>query len=273
MASNYFLTGCASGMGRHMTSAIVRRGGRAYATDLNREALEQARAEEGWPADRVEIAALDVRDAAQWRAVYDEALKHLGSVDVLMNIAGVLLAAKAAEATDEEIGLQIDVNLKGVIFGTRTAAGPMAAQGHGHIVNIASIAGLVPAPGLSVYCASKYGVRAYSIAAAFELKPKGVQVTAICPSSIQTPMLDNQLDNDAAEMFFSGFRILTLDEIESAIFDRALVKRPYEIHIPWAKAKLARFVDRFPWLGPHIAPLYQWSGRRRQAQRRNDAKH
>lgn len=255
-------------MGQHLCSALLKRGDQVFATDRDLAGLGQAAKECAWPGDQLHLSALDVRDAAQWEAVFGDAVATMGHVDVIMNIAGVLLAARAVDTTDEEVGLQIDVNLKGVIFGTRTAARHMVARGRGHIINIASIAGLVPAPGLSTYCASKYAVRAYSIAAAFELREQGVYVTAICPASIQTPMLDRQLDNDAADMFFSGFRILTLDEIEDAILNKALRRRPYEVHIPATKARLARLVDRMPWLGPMIAPIYQWSGRRRQAQRR-----
>lgn len=269
MSSAHFLTGCASGMGRHLTSALAKRGDRVYATDANFEALERTAQERGWPADRVKIARLDVTSYSAWEQVFGDAVKEFGGVDVVMNFAGLLLASFADQTPQREIDLQIDVNVKGVIYGTRIPAAHMVQRGKGHIVNIASVAGLVPVPGLSTYCASKYAVRAYSIAAALELRPKGVYVTAICPASVQTPMLDAQLHNDAAEMFFSGLRILTLDEIEHAILNRVLVHRPYELHLPWSKGQLARFVDRHPGIGPYMAPLYQWMGRKRMQQRRS----
>jgi len=269
MSQTFFLTGCASGMGRHMTTALQRRGHRIFATDVNIDALEKAREEQGWQADKVHTAALNVVDSGAWERVFADAVTAFGGIDVTMNIAGLLLASWAHESPIREIDLQIDVNVKGVIFGSRVSAQHMLERGSGHIVNIASVAGLVPAPGLSTYCATKYAVRAYSIAAAYELRPKNVFVTAVCPATIQTPLLDNQLHNDAAEMFFSGRSILTLEDIEAAFFDIILPKRPYEFHIPWGKAKLAQFANLFPAVAPVLTPLYQRSGRRRQSQRRS----
>lgn len=268
MSQTFFLTGCASGMGRHMTNVLQERGDRVYATDINLEALQKTAAELNWPEERVKLAELNVTDSDQWEQVFADAVEALDYIDVIMNFAGLLLASWVEESPIKEIDGQIDVNVKGVIYGSRVAAKHMVERRQGHIINVASIAGLVPAPGLSTYCATKYAVRAYSLAAAFELRPKGVSVTAVCPASVQTPMLDNQLHNDAAEMFYSGMSILTLKDIEHALLNKVLVRKPYEIHIPWAKAKLARSVDLFPFLAPMFAPIYQWMGRKRQADRR-----
>lgn len=268
MAENYFLTGCASGMARHLTDVLCKRGDRVYATDLNYDALRETAQSLGWPEDRVRIAALNVTDAAAWEQVFGDAVAAWGGIDVAMNIAGLLLASWAHESPIREIDAQVDVNVKGVIFGTRTAARHMITRGKGHIINIASIAGVTPVPGLSVYAATKHAVRAYSLSAAMELRPKGVYVTAICPATVQTPMLDNQVKNDAAELFFSGWRILTLKDIEDAVLRRALTRRPLEVHVPRAKLKMVQLMGVFPWIGPLVMPLYQRSGRKRQEQRR-----
>lgn len=256
-------------MAQRLATTLLQRGDCVYATDLDLDALRRGASALQWPEERVRLAQLNVTDSAAWGRVFADAVEAFGHIDVTMNIAGLLMASWAEESPLQEIDAQIDVNVKGVIYGTRISAQHMTQRGSGHIVNIASIAGIVPAPGLSTYCATKYAVRAYSIAAAFELRPKGVYVTAVCPASIQTPMLDNQLNNDAAEMFYSGFRILTLDEIERVILNKVLVKRPYEVHIPQWKSRLARLVDRMPAIGPIMAPIYQRSGRKRQALRRN----
>ncbi len=268
MSQTFFLTGCASGMARRLTDTFQKRGDQVYATDLNIEALQATAKELGWPEDRVKLAALNVCDYQQFEAAFNDAVQQFGKVDVLMNIAGLLLASWVNESSLKEIDAQIDVNIKGVIYGTRIASNHMIENGNGHIINIASIAGIVPAPGLSTYCATKYAVRAYSVAAAYELKPKGVMVTAICPSSVETPMLDAQLDNDAAAMFYSGFNTLTLDDIERTIM-KALKKRPYTLMIPFFKSIfLARPVDIFPSIGPWFTPLYMKSGKKRLEERR-----
>ena len=178
MAENFFLTGCASGMGRHLTDVLCKRGDRVYATDANYDALRAAAQSLAWPEERVRTVALDVTDAEAWERVFADAVATWGGIDVAMNIAGLLLASWAHETPIREIDAQVDVN-------------------------IASIAGVTPVPGLAVYAATKHAVRAYSLSAAMELRPKGVYVTAVCPATVQTPMLDNQVHNDAAELFFS----------------------------------------------------------------------
>ncbi len=270
MADTFFLTGCASGIGRHMADALQRRGDRVFATDVNHEALEATARDLGWPEERVRIHALDVTDYGAWEQVFAEAVSAFGGIDVCMNIAGLLLASWAEESPVGEIDSQIDVNVKGVMYGTRVASAHMVQRGHGHIVNISSIASMTPVPGMAIYSASKYAVRAYSLSAAMELRAKGVYVTAVCPSTIQTPMLDNQEENPAAEMFFAGLKILTLDEIEDAILHRALRRKPYLVEIPRWRNWFVRLGDLFPTLSVLLSPLYKRSGRKRQEQRRGE---
>ena len=266
MNQTFFLTGCASGMGRHMTQVLQQRGYRVFATDVNFAALERTAAELGWPADRVRIQALNVTDYAAWERVFGEAVSAFGGIDVTINFAGLLLSSWAHESPLKEIDGQIDVNVKGVIYGTRISAAHMAGRGQGHIINVASVAGLIPVPGMSVYAASKHAVRAYSLSAAMELRAKGVYVTALCPATVQTPMLDNQEKVPAAELFFSGLRILTLEDIERVIF-RALRRKPYEAFVPWFKLRLFQVFALWPGVFPWLTPIYAWGGRRRQRQR------
>lgn len=267
MSNTFFITGCASGIGRHLTNALQKRGDLVFATDVNLEGLTQTARELAWPSERVRTARLDVTDPLAWENVFAEAVGAWGHIDVTMNVAGLLLSSWVTESPLSETNGQIDVNLKGVVYGTQVSARHMASQGRGHIINIASIAALVPVPGMSVYAATKAAVRSFSLSTAIELRPKGVYVTAFCPATIQTPMLDNQDGVEAAEMFFSGWRILTLDEIEHAILYRVLPSKPLEVHIPRMKLKMVQVLGIFPRLGPLFAPIYQRSGRRRMAKR------
>lgn len=270
MSQTFFLTGCASGMARHLTNVLQARGDRVFATDVRFDALEAAARELGWPQDRVRLRALDVTDPAAFEAAFAEAVAAFGGIDVAINAAGLLSASWVIESPLNETDGQIDVNVKGVIYGTQIAARHMVERGRGHIVNIASIAGVTPVPGMSVYAASKHAVRAFSISAALELRTKGVYVTVVCPATVQTPMLDNQQDVGAAELFFSGLSILTLDDIERAILDRSLTRKPIEVHVPRLKLKLAQLFGLCPWIAPVVLPFYRWSGRRRMAKRRQD---
>ncbi len=270
MPQTFFLTGCASGMGRHITTVLARQGHRIVATDIAGEQLEQVATEEGWNPSQVRLFQLDVTNYKAWEEVFNKAVKEWEGIDVTINFAGLLLSSWAIETPLKEIHSQIDVNLKGTIFGTQISARHMVERGHGQIINISSIAGIIPVPGLSIYAATKHAVRAYSLSVAMELRKKGVYVTVICPATVQTPMLDNQLNVNAAELYFSGLRILTVHDIEKAIVKRALHKKPMEIFLPRFKVKLFQFVSLIPALGPFISPVYQWAGRWRQNRRRKN---
>lgn len=233
MPETMILTGCASGIGKTMANALYQRGHQLVLTDVNEQGL-RATADEHrlTDASRVALETLDVRDADAWERVMRRAVERFGRVDVLMNIAGYLTPVWAKDSTRSDVDLTIDVNVKGVMFGTNAALRVMLPQRSGHVVNIASIAGLVPVPGVALYSASKHAVRAYSIAVAQEVRAEGVYVTAVCPTVVATPMMDKQIDHEQAALVFSGGRALTAEEVVSAIIDRALVKKPLELVLP-----------------------------------------
>lgn len=259
MKSRVFLvTGAGGGIGRRLVERLARAGHQVWATDL--------RAPTGLPAEVVP-APLDVRDADAWRAAFSAVEAALGPVDVLCNVAGYLKPGWIADVDLGEVARHLDVNTKGVMYGTAEAARRMRARGGGHIINIASLAALAPIPGLALYSASKYAVRAFSLAAAHELAPSGVAVTVICPDAVQTPMLDLQVGHEEAALTFSGGRVLTPDDVCDAVF-RALERRPREIHLPRTRALLARTADLFPGVSSRLDPLLRRIGRRKQSLRK-----
>ena len=199
----FFLTGAASGIGQHLADKLVAQGHRVFATDVNFDALNAHAQVNQWREDRVRLRRLDVRDAADWEKAIEDAVAAFGRIDVAMNIAGYMLAGWAHEALPEVVNCHLDVNVKGVIFGTQAAARQMLKQGGGHIINIASLCALAPIPGIAIYSASKYAVRAFSIATALELRPRNVYVTAINPDAVRTPLLDPQKGIEAAAIVFS----------------------------------------------------------------------
>ncbi len=261
------LTGCASGIGRQLATDLYRLGHRIVATDLNEDAMRQWGATH-WPdAARVEILGLDVREADAWERVLDRAEARFGDIDVLMNVAGYLVARWAHETSVADVGLTVDVNVKGVMFGTNAAARRMLRQGYGHVVNVASIGGIVPVPGLAVYSGSKHAVRGFSLAVAQELREHGVYVTAVCPGPVATPMLDVQLPRDEAAITFSGARALAPEEVSTAIIERALGERPLELVLPAPRSGqrvMAKLIGAWPELGSLVRPVLTRIGRRRQ---------
>ncbi len=258
------LTGAASGIGRHLAGRLLREGHRLLATDVDETQLQVAARDDAWPADRALLRAHDVRDAPVWPEVVDLAVRTWGHLDVMLNVAGVLRPSRVHAHDAADVDLHLDVNAKGVIHGTRAAAARMVEQGHGHVVNIASLAGHCPVPGLALYAASKFAVRGFSLAAALELRPLGVFVSVVCPDAVQTPMLDRQVPCPEAALSFSGPRPLTVQEVASAIVENILVKRPLEVLIPGPRGVLARATSVWPGLALRLAPLMLRRGAERQ---------
>jgi len=256
----FVVTGAASGIGKHLAKQIAARGHRVVATDLDEQGLAALHGESPQHAARILLQPLDVTRAAAWETAMDAAEKAFGPVDVVMNVAGVLKPGFVHEIDEQSVNLHIDVNVKGVIWGTRAAARRMLARGSGHIINFGSLASMAAVPGLCLYSASKFAVRGFSLAAAAELEPLGVAVTLVMPDAVKTPMLDLQVDYREAAMTFSGHAPLTVEDIEQLIFDKVLPKRPLEIAIPVSRGLLARLGTTVPRATLILAPLLKKKG-------------
>lgn len=263
-SQTYFMTGCASGIAQYIADRLIERGARVYATDVNLEAMQHHAQSKSWPPDRVKLDRLDVRKLDEWEQVFQRAVDAFSTIEVCMNIAGVMLSGWCYEQPPKEIDLQIDVNLKGVIWGTRTAAKHMMKNRRGHIVNIASLAGIAPIPGLSAYVASKYGVRGYTRAIASELFEHGIYVTVVCPDAVMTPLIEQSSRHEAGILVFSGGRLLTLEEAGQIIIHRAVERREIEVAFPTSRAWLSHLASTAPWLGKIILPRLIRKGKAHQ---------
>jgi 3-oxoacyl-[acyl-carrier protein] reductase len=259
------LTGAASGIGRHLAGLLSARGDRLLATDVNLAALEATARHDAWPLDRVQLAALDVRDPAGWRQTIQRAVDTWGKLDVLLNVAGVIQPGLVHAQTPRDIDSHLDINAKGVIYGTQAAAAVMVAQRNGQIVNLASMAALAAVPGLALYTASKWAVRGFSLAIAQELAPHGVRVSIIYPDAVETPMLDKQLDYQEAALTFSGPRLLSVDEVGRAIVEQALDQGRLEVIIPWSRGLLSKLTSCFPAMAARVLPTLTAKGLKKQS--------
>ncbi len=259
------VTGAASGIGLHLTTVLAARGHRVVATDSNERGLAEAREKNGWHAENVLTEKLDVTNEGDWERVLDRAAAAFGRVSLLLNVAGVLKPAKVVDLEAGDIDLHLAVNVKGTILGTRAAARRMVSLGRGHIVNIGSLASLAAAPGLSLYCASKFAVRGFTLAAAAELAEYGVAVSLVMPDAVQTPMLDLQVAYEEAAITFSGSRPLTTDEIVRVIVDQVLVDKPLEITVPLGRGLLARAASTAPGMSRFLYPILKKKGLAAQA--------
>jgi 3-oxoacyl-[acyl-carrier protein] reductase len=264
----FLITGCASGIGRHLAERAAAAGHNLLATDLNAEALAREAQRLEWRSPQVETATLDVRDPAAWRTTIDRTLNTFGRLDILINVAGIIQPGYVHDIPAEEMLLHIDVNARGVMLGTQTAARHMVRQGHGHIINIASMAGIAPIPGIASYTASKFAVRGFTLAVAHELREHGVSVSCVCPDAVETPMLDLQMSHAAAALTFSAKRFLTVEDVGSAIFDHVLPRRPLEVTLPRSRGWLAKLTSLWPETTGWLLPSLTKDSLKRQAEYR-----
>ena len=263
-----FITGCASGVGLHLADCFAQQGYRVVATDINLQQLKALAKQHSWSEDQVWVSKLDVTKKAQWQKLWGQVIERWGQIDILLNVAGYLLPGYAAETSLDQVDLHMDINVKGVMFGSMVAAESMRVRGEGHIINVASLAGLAPIPGLSLYSASKFAVRGFTLALAQEMKPLGVAVSVICPDAIETPMLTLQEDYEEAKLTFSGSKTLTVSDIADTIFESVLPNKTLEVAIPEYRGWLAKVGSTVPRMSFMMGDIFGKLGRQKQQARK-----
>lgn len=180
------ITGAARGIGYATAKALLARGARVVIGDRDVPALREAVASLSGP---VTGHPLDVADAESFAAFLDAARRDVGGVEVLINNAGVMPVGHLLDQSEQAIRTAIEVNFYGVLNGSRLVLPEMIERGGGHIVNIASLAGVVPVPGQVVYAGTKFAVVGLSSAMADEFAERGVQVSVVMPPFTRTELI------------------------------------------------------------------------------------
>jgi NAD(P)-dependent dehydrogenase (short-subunit alcohol dehydrogenase family) len=181
------VTGGASGIGRALADELVRRGTRVVVADVNGEGA-RVTVEAIAPNGTASAATVDVTDAAGVGRLVNDTVAAHGRLDYLFNNAGIAIMGEARHMTLADWTQIIDVNLRGVVNGVVAAYPVMIRQGFGHIVNTASLAGLVPTPGATGYATTKHAVVGLSTSLRSEAASRGVKVSVVCPGIIDTPI-------------------------------------------------------------------------------------
>lgn len=186
------VTGGASGIGRAIAAELAALGGTVVVADIDHEAATVvAKQLNGQLAGGAVAAELDVCDADAVRALCADVAEQHGRLDLMFNNAGIAVGGLTEELTTQHWDRAIDVNLRGVVHGVHAAYPIMLAQRGGHIVNTASLAGLVSPVIMGPYTATKAAVVSLSLALRAEGADRGVRVSALCPGFVDTPLLDN----------------------------------------------------------------------------------
>ncbi|HET7385179.1 MAG TPA: SDR family NAD(P)-dependent oxidoreductase [Nocardioidaceae bacterium] len=225
------VTGAAAGLGAALVRAFTARGDRVLATDVS---------------EQPGVVRLDVRSDEDWAAARDRVQSDWGGLDVLVNNAGIAGGGRIEVATMAEWQRLTEVNLLGVVRGTRTFVPMFKAQRAGHIVNIASLAGLVHPAGMASYNAVKAGVVAFTETAGHELAAFDVRCSAVCPSYFRTSLMASAAGADTEVAAVLGRLVdkapLGPDEIAAEVL--AGIDRGEELIVPDDAARAALALKR-----------------------------
>ncbi|WP_164519571.1 SDR family NAD(P)-dependent oxidoreductase [Nocardioides ferulae] len=252
------VTGAARGIGRGIAERMVARGHRVVITDVDGVAVAATAAQIGAVAG----IAQDVRDPDSHRRVADEARRH-GALVAWFNNAGVGDAGQLAELDDEQVRRLVEVNLLGALWGSRAALDAFAAPGGGRLrrdlVLTASLSGLGPVPGLSVYAATKAALVSLATSLRAEV-PRGVGVHALCPDGVATDLVRDMAEGRGKRLVHSGGRMLTVDEVADAAVG-LLGSRRVVRTLPGWRGGLIRGGALLPSVTPGLLRVFELQGR------------
>jgi NAD(P)-dependent dehydrogenase (short-subunit alcohol dehydrogenase family) len=207
MSRRALVTGGASGLGLALTELLVARGDTVLVVDLAEERPESV-------PEGAAYRRLDVRSQHDWDAALAWVRETWGGLDLLVNNAGIATGGRIDVEAISDWERVVDVNLLGVARGCHTFVPLLKEQRSGHIVNVASLAGLVHGPGMASYNATKAGVVAISETLSFELGPWGIDVSVVCPAFFRTNLHRSFAGKDAA-MQEAGMRLITQAKVDA----------------------------------------------------------
>jgi NADP-dependent 3-hydroxy acid dehydrogenase YdfG len=194
------ITGASSGIGEATAEKLAAHGAKVVLTARREDRLKELKKKIEGAGGQALVIAADVTRKEDWKRVVEQTQESFGDVDVLINNAGLMPLSFAKKLKTDEWDKMVDVNIKGVLNGVAAVLPKMMDNKRGHIVNISSVAGRKLFPGGSVYCATKFAVRAFSEGLRNELAPEfNIRITAIEPGAVATELTDTITDEDILE--------------------------------------------------------------------------
>jgi hypothetical protein len=218
--STAIITGASSGIGAATARLLAADGASVTLAARREERLADLQAEIEASGGTAQVIATDVTDREQVGHLVDATVAAFGSVEILVNNAGIMPLSLMKNLHEDEWEQMVDVNVKGVLYGVGAALPHMKEQGSGHIVNISSVAGRRLFPGGAVYCGTKHFVRALSEGMRAELGPHGIRVTSIEPGAVDTELTHTITDEELMaqlEAMFGDLTIMESEDIAEAI--------------------------------------------------------
>lgn len=193
------ITGASSGLGAATARHLAEQGATVVLGARRSGRIEAIAKELSAKGGKALAVTTDVTDRSQVKALVDRAVETYSRVDVMLNNAGLMPLAPLERLKVDEWEQMIDVNLKGTLYGVAAALPHMKARKSGHIINVSSVYGHKVEPGATVYCATKFAVRALSEGLRQEVKPYNLRTTVISPGAVATELLDHISEEDIAK--------------------------------------------------------------------------
>jgi len=259
----HFITGAASGIGAATARAAVAAGHKVVLADIN---LGGARAVAAGLGPDALALALDITDGRQWDQALDAAWAHFGRVDVLVNNAAVVHTGYARDVSIDHHGATIQTNFMGPLTGMLKALPRFKAQGAGHLVTVCSMTAFLPFPGIASYAAAKHALRAFHHGLMLEERHGPVAFTIVHPTATETPMLEQEAQDDAVAMAFAGPAV-TAETVAEVIL-KAIRLRSVEIFMPPERGRVVRRVGTSPRALRALVERNEVIGAERQKERR-----
>lgn len=265
------ITGAAGGIGTAIAHQFAQKGAVLVLTDIQKDGLTALRKNLQDYGIHIHLYRHDVSSPQSWNEVIQSVVKKHGKIDILINNAGVVQPGAADKISIKKINQQVSVNLLGTIYGCRAVLQVMKKQNQGHIVNVASLGGIVPMPGEAVYCATKYAIRGYSLSLYSELKDTPVGISVICPDSVDTPQLDYEMQFDESSLSFLSVPLEP--EVVARAVPRAIEKRKPEVLVPSFTGVLTRMGMGIPQIFFLLIPRLQKMGAKNRVKRQKKRIH
>lgn len=239
------ITGAGSGIGLNLSVIFIQKKTPVILVDSNEQSLFSHFQEN----ENTRILVGNVAEESLWEQVIELAKRLHLPISHLINCAGVIQPGYVKDFKLTDIDFHLSVNAKGSILGTTVIGKEMIHQEFGHIINVSSLAGMAPVAGMSLYSASKFAIRGFSLAANAELRDYGVDVSVICPDLVATPMLDLQLKfpEESALAFSGPKKILQPADVSQAILKLMQNPKPL-VCLPTHRGILAKIAGTWPWI-------------------------
>jgi len=224
------VTGGGSGIGRALCEELGRLGAVVVVADINTEAAQQVTSSINSNGGRARMAYLDVTQAEDIEKLIQETASEHGRLDFMFNNAGIAITSEVRNMSLEHWKRILDVNLWGVIYGTTAAYRVMCKQGFGHIVNTASLAGLLPSALSAAYSTTKHGVVGLSTSLHTESAAYGVKVSAVCPGFIDTAIFKSAeyvgISKDRVDKILASVKMMDAKQCAWIILDGIARNKP-----------------------------------------------